>query len=55
VSNEIQYIIQVFIKQIYGGSQIPTTELTLAQTAWRALRSPRHWKMRMTKAMLGYS
>ncbi|MFT5701647.1 MAG: hypothetical protein ACI8ZB_004542 [Desulforhopalus sp.] len=53
LSEDIQHIVNAFTKQIYGETRIPLSELELAQTAWRNMRSPRHWKMRIKMMVFG--
>lgn len=55
LNNEIQHIVNAFTKQVYGVTHIPLSELALAQTAWKNMRSPRHWKMRIKMVMFGYN
>ena len=45
--NEIESIIGVFNEEVYGEIILSRQQLTLAQAAWRRLRSPLHWPSRL--------
>jgi hypothetical protein len=40
-------IIEVFNETVYGEIILNENQLTTAQSAWRRLRSPLHWPLRL--------
>ncbi len=44
---EIELIIEAFNQQVYGEIVLNEQQLSLAQSAWRRLRSPLRWPMRL--------
>ncbi len=55
LGDEIQHIINAFNRKVYGVNHISSSELLLAQKAWRNMRSSRYWKMRLKMVIFGYT
>ncbi|MBN1254466.1 MAG: DUF4129 domain-containing protein [Deltaproteobacteria bacterium] len=53
LKREITSIINAFSQTVYGGIVLKHQRLTLAQTAWRTLRSPVYWVQRLKVWFLG--
>jgi hypothetical protein len=47
LKREIELIIEVFNETVYGEIILNENQLTTAQSAWRRLRSPLHWPLRL--------
>ncbi|WP_136808717.1 DUF4129 domain-containing protein [Desulfosediminicola flagellatus] len=54
LSDEVQHLIDTFIMQVYGENHIPASALVQEQIAWKRMRHPRYWKMRLKMVMFGY-
>jgi hypothetical protein len=46
LTEEIELIVESFNKVVYGEMNLGEHQSELTQTAWRRLRSPRHWPLR---------
>ena len=47
LETEIESIVQAFNEEVYGELNLNENQLTVAQSAWRRLRSPLHWPTRV--------
>jgi hypothetical protein len=47
LKREIELIVKAFNQQVYGETILNEHELSMAQSAWRRLRSPVHWPLRL--------
>jgi hypothetical protein len=48
LEGEIESIIETFHLEVYGETILSREELAASHSAWRSLRSPRHWPSRIT-------
>lgn len=53
VTTEIEVLVELFNQEVYGAIVIDRTRLIIARTAWRSLRSPRHWRWRLASRLTG--
>ena len=44
---EVEAIIALFNRYVYGEISLKQKEVAIAQAAWRHVRSPRYWKRRL--------
>jgi hypothetical protein len=55
LTRDIELIVESFNEVVYGEMDLGKHQLALTQTAWRRLRSPRHWPSRFRNWFLGSS
>ena len=50
---QVDLIVEAYHKDVYAASSLDIEHFRAAQAAWRDLRSPRHWLMRIKTAFFG--
>jgi hypothetical protein len=55
LKTEIDVIISAFNSEVYGEATTSGEGMKKALSAWRTLRSPRHWPLRLKNRFLSYA